>query len=138
MQNAEALFLWRYFGKAPTLYDFLIGTIPFSTGAFLLSLRLRLTPKLKILSKLGATYSLGIYVFHLYFLTFLERTFIWTNWVLLIPTSFFLTIIFLAIIFRIFPGFKRFLHGDQIQFQKIDNFSFLPAALPLKKDSDLQ
>lgn len=133
MQNGEAFLLWKHFGNPLTQYDVLIGTIPFSAGLFFLSLRLQPTPRLEIFSKLGATYSLGIYVFHPYFIYFLKQNWIWSDGLystLIIPLTFSLTIIFLVVSFRFFPWFERLLSGNQSQIQQVDALIFLPATLP--------
>ncbi|WP_454762126.1 acyltransferase [Caulobacter segnis] len=66
VQLGEAFMLDRHFGKPFSSNDFLLGTLAYGLGTFLVAMRL---PEAKIsveLSKLGR-YSLGFYAVHLFF-----------------------------------------------------------------------
>ncbi len=133
LENVEAAALWKLFGKSPSGHNFLIGTIPFSLGMFFLSMRVPVGEKFAFISKWGAIFSLGIYIFHPYFIYLLSSNWIWgeaSYSALVIPLAFGLTFISLAFLFRMFPWFEKFLAGNPEMLRKADSLIPLPFAIP--------
>jgi len=63
---AEALLLWRVFDVLPFRHDFLVGTVPFAAGLFLMLLARPELGRGTVLPRL-APYTLGIYACHVVF-----------------------------------------------------------------------
>jgi len=63
---AEALLLWKLFDVLPVRHDFLIGTVPFAAGLFLVLLAKPELGKGTVLPRFGK-YSFGIYACHVVF-----------------------------------------------------------------------
>jgi len=66
--SLEAYFLWAKWSMLPIRHDYLIGSIPYGIGAFLVALTARRETKLDIILAPFNKYVLGIYVSHLLFL----------------------------------------------------------------------
>ncbi len=133
LQNLEVFALEAYCGKSPYGYDFLVGTIPFSVGAFLLCLGLPYTPLLGMLSALGRRYALGIYVFHPYAIDVVRENWLWSDWLLsltIVPAAFLLTLGALRVIFWLIPHFALIMAGNPEALRQADKLNPLPAALP--------
>ncbi|MBI1910836.1 MAG: acyltransferase [Deltaproteobacteria bacterium] len=63
LQSFEAVLLLKYYGMKMHLHDYLIGTLPFAAGVFLLGLNYSEMGKEGVLQRLGK-FTLGIYVSH--------------------------------------------------------------------------
>jgi surface polysaccharide O-acyltransferase-like enzyme len=140
MQNGEALILKMVSDKSPLVYDFLMGTIPFSLGMFFLSMNISSSKAIDFFSSQGKRFSLGIYIFHPYFI-FIIREYLFSgnyigNWyydVFVIPLTFILTWTTLIIAYRLFPFLEGLLSANKQNIQKIDTLIPFPPAMPAKK-----
>jgi surface polysaccharide O-acyltransferase-like enzyme len=135
LQGGEALLLWKYLKKSPLDYDFLVGTIPYAIGVFLLALALseNPSPHWGRLAVYGRRYSLGIYVFHPYFLHLLREHWPGSPWlhsICVVPLVFCLSLLFLIGVFRILPFVEGILSGNRESLLSIDSFIPLHRGLP--------
>ncbi|KAA5547120.1 acyltransferase [Roseiconus nitratireducens] len=137
LQNVEAYVLRELFDKSPFQFDFLIGTIPFATGAFFLAMQLPESPRLAVAARLGQKYSLGIYVFHPYFIYILTQGVPWNGRVYslsIVPLTFVMTLLSLGIVFRYFPASERILAASRGDLQRLDDLQPFPPAFPDAED----
>jgi len=68
----ETYFLWANWSALPIRHDYLIGSIPYGIGAFLIAFTAKRETKLDNLLAPYGKYVLGIYVSHLLFLDLLK------------------------------------------------------------------
>lgn len=114
IQLIEATTLTHFFASKSILkYQFLIGTIFFATGAFILA-RSTVLNTFTSLGKLGAKHSLLIYIFHPYFIfifNLLPLSPLLSD-ILIIPTVFLSSLIFSVILEKNFKTLYHIANGD--------------------------
>lgn len=114
IQLIEAKTLTYFFTSKNILkYQFLIGTILFSIGAFTLARSIRLNA-FPTLGELGAKHSLSIYIFHPYFIyifKFLPFSPLLSD-ILIIPIVFVSSLAFSLLLEKNFKTFFRVVNGD--------------------------
>ncbi|MEM6452354.1 MAG: acyltransferase [Cyanobacteria bacterium P01_D01_bin.105] len=141
-QNLEAYLLYRAFEANPLLHNFLLGTIPFSIGMFLLALEIPDSTKARRFAAVGAKYSLGIYIFHPYFIYLLESIDLKNSvvseavfQVAIVPLCFALTLLSIILLNRFFPCLLKLVSGDSRTIKQADALIPLPAALKMSDKS---
>ncbi len=136
-QTLETYLLYKLFGISPFQHDFLLGTIPFAVGMFLISLRLPESRNTIRFAEFGMKYSLGIYIFHPYFIYFLQKISLVDKFVLqiiIVPFSFFLTLTLLIFLDLYYPFLLKLISANPIAIKKVDKLNLFPSALTNLKD----
>ncbi|MFK8186355.1 MAG: acyltransferase family protein [Phormidesmis sp.] len=134
-QNLEAYLLFKSFGSNPLLHNFLLGTIPLVMGVFLLALEIPDSKNTRKFAELGAKYSLGVYIFHPYFIYFLEKLELKNSAIseaafqlAIVPLCFAFTLLSMILLNKYFPFFLRLVSGNSVAIKRVDNLIPLPTA----------
>jgi surface polysaccharide O-acyltransferase-like enzyme len=86
--SLETYFLWAYWSALPIRHDYLLGSIPYGIGAFLIAYTAKRETKIDNFLAPYGKYVLGIYVSHLLFLDLMKPLGNWFNpvlWSFLFP-----------------------------------------------------
>lgn len=131
--------LWKYLDKSPYAHDFLIGTIPFTVGMVFFAMTIPPLLYMEFISKVGATYSLGIYIFHEYSISLVDRMWVGNAvWkcILIVPLAFIISLVLLSVAFRVAPSIKRIIAGYFSELHRLNALIPLPPAFPEPTQKD--